>query len=70
MTARRLIGKSGTGGAGGAGSGGGAVSAAVSCRVSRLRLNPRQLIFQQKYRGSAKRPGREMKPRSSGVERR
>lgn len=59
MTARRLIGKSGTGGAGkrdggGVGGGGEAVSTAVSGRVSRLWLNPRQLIFQQKYRGSAK----------------
>lgn len=33
---------------------GGAVSAAVSRRVSRLWLNPRRLIFQQKYRSSAK----------------
>lgn len=59
MTARRLIGKSNTGGAakssgGEGGGGGGALSAAVSCRVSRLWLNPRRLIFQQKYRGSAK----------------
>lgn len=59
MTARRLIGKSCIGGAGKrsggeGGGGGGALSAAVSCRVSRLWLNPRGLIFQQKYRGSAK----------------
>lgn len=39
---------------GGGVDGGGALSAAVSCRVSRLWLNPRRLIFQQKYRGSAK----------------
>lgn len=60
MTACCLSGRSCTGGAGtrgsggGEGGGGGALSAAFSCTVSRLWLNPRRLIFQLKYRGSAK----------------
>lgn len=59
MTARRLLGKSCTG------AGAGALSAAASCRVSRLWLNPRRLIFPQKYRGSAK--GREAEEQRRGV---